>query len=96
DSRNQGLEYMRFLRKSKCIACSRKKVYYLSKSFWKNNRMSMRKPTHLCNIKDTCKGWKVKKGRWSFINDDDDDTNLCEYCRWDYELEFFYQLFNIS
>ncbi|AES91354.1 hypothetical protein MTR_4g112590 [Medicago truncatula] len=90
----QGLEHMRFLRKSKCIVSSRSKVKYLTKDMWKNNGMLMRNQIALCNSKSTCEGWRVKKGPW-FLPDEDDDMTLCEDCRWDHELEFFYKLFNV-
>ncbi|XP_057425258.1 putative F-box protein At1g67623 [Lotus japonicus] len=92
--RKQGLEYMRFLRMSKCVVGSRKKVKQLVNFVWKNNRLLGRNQSPLCNSKSTCKGWRVKRGSWALL-DDDDDINLCEYCRWDSELELFYQLFNV-
>ncbi|XP_004508629.1 putative F-box protein At1g67623 [Cicer arietinum] len=95
ESRKEGFEHMRYLRKFKCIMSSRKKVQYLTSFLWKNNGMLVRNQTPLCNSKSTCKGWRVKKGRWLLLDDDDDDIGLCEYCRWDHELEFFYKLFNV-
>ncbi|XP_057426559.1 putative F-box protein At1g67623 [Lotus japonicus] len=96
--RKQGLEYIRFLRKSKCVIASRKKVEQLLNSMWKNNGMLERNQSSLCNSKSTCKGWRVKIGRWILQDDDDDDDDnikLCEYCRWDHELDYFYRMFNI-
>ncbi|WJX95660.1 hypothetical protein P8452_76949 [Trifolium repens] len=72
-----------------------KKVQYLTNFLWKNNEMLVRNQSPLCKSKITCKGWRVKKGRWLLLDDEDDDINLCEDCRWDHELEFFYQLFNV-
>ncbi|XP_057432895.1 putative F-box protein At1g67623 [Lotus japonicus] len=98
DMRNQGLEHMRSLRKFKCVVGSRHKVKQLLGSIWKNNGMLKRNQNPLCNSKTTCKGWRVKTGRWALIDDDDDDDDdigLCEYCRWDHELEVFYRLFNV-
>ncbi|GAU19016.1 hypothetical protein TSUD_193540 [Trifolium subterraneum] len=95
ESRKQGVEHMRSLRMSKCITSSRKKVQYLANFLWKNNGMLMRNQTPICKSKETCKGWRVKKGRWLLLEDEDDDVELCENCRWDYELDFFYRLFNI-
>jgi hypothetical protein len=96
ESRKQGIEHMHSLRMSKSIMSSRKKVQYLTNFLWKNNGMMlMRNLTPICKSKSTCKGWRVKKGRWLLLDDDDDDISLCEDCRWDHELEFFYQLFNI-
>ncbi|XP_057418892.1 uncharacterized protein LOC130713109 [Lotus japonicus] len=93
--KKQGLKYMHFLRKLKCVVNCRKKVKQLLKSVWKNNVVLVRNSHPLCNVNSTCKGWRVKKDRWVLLDDDDDDMSLCEYCRWDHELEFFYRLFNI-
>ncbi|XP_057418895.1 uncharacterized protein LOC130713112 [Lotus japonicus] len=96
--RKLGLEYMHFLRKLKCVVSCRKKVKQLLKSVWKNNVVLVRNSHPLCKVNSTCKGWRVKKDRWVLVDDDDDDDDdmsLCEYCRWDHELEFFYRLFNI-
>ena len=49
--------------------------------------------TLLCNSKKTCKGWRVKKGRWLLLDDEDDDLKLCEVCRLNHELVFCYKLF---
>ncbi|CAK8535590.1 unnamed protein product [Lathyrus sativus] len=96
ESKNQGVEYMRALRKSKCIMSSRMKVQSLTNSLWKNNGILVRNQTPICNSKSTCYGWRLKKGRWLLLDDEDDDFNLCENCRWDYELEFFYNLLNVE
>ncbi|XP_057418871.1 putative F-box protein At1g67623 [Lotus japonicus] len=95
--RKQGLEHMRFLRKSKCVVSCRNKVKQLLIGFiWRNNSILVRNLSPLCNFKSTCKGWKVKTSSWILVDDDDDDDdiNLCEHCRWDHELEFSYKLFN--
>ncbi|XP_058780248.1 putative F-box protein At1g67623 [Vicia villosa] len=95
ESRKEGLKHMRSLRMSKCIMITRKKVQYLTSSLWRNNGLLARNQTPLCDSKDTCKGWRVKKGRWLLFDDEDDDIESCEACRWDHELEFFYKLFNV-
>ncbi|CAK8572266.1 unnamed protein product [Lathyrus sativus] len=93
--REQGLVHMRSLRMSKCIMSSRKKVQCLANCLWKNNGVLSRNQIPLCNSKDTCKGWRLKNGRWLLFDDEDDDIESCEACRWDHELEFFYNLFNV-
>ncbi|XP_057418897.1 putative F-box protein At1g67623 [Lotus japonicus] len=92
DLRKQGLEHMRFLRKSKCVISCRKKVQRFLRSMWTNNSMVEHNLSTLCNCKSTCNGWRVKRGRWFLLDDDDDDydTSLCEYCRWDHEIKYFY------
>ena len=92
--RSKGLDYLRILRNSKCIMSSRRNVQNLTKSIWKNNRMLVRSEIPLCNSKETCGGWRVKEGRWLLVDDEDDDIESCEACRWDHEIEFFYNLFN--
>ncbi|XP_057425443.1 uncharacterized protein LOC130718830 [Lotus japonicus] len=97
DLRKQGFEYMRFMREYKCVVDSRKKVKQLLNSMWKNNQTLLRRnQSPICKSKSTCKGWRVKTGRWVLLDDDDDDIDSCEYCRWDYELEFFYRLLNVN
>ncbi|CAL0317594.1 unnamed protein product [Lupinus luteus] len=96
--RKQGLEHLRFVRVSKCVIRCRNRVKNLTRALWKNNMMLHDKKS-LCNNKSTCKGWRAKKGRWALVDDEDDDyddINMCEYCRWDLELEFFYGLFNVD
>ncbi|XP_057429822.1 uncharacterized protein LOC130722943 isoform X2 [Lotus japonicus] len=96
DLRKQGLKFMRFLRKSKCVVASRNKVKKLLGFMWKNNGILGRNQSPLCISKSTCKGWRVKMDKWTLIDDDDDDViSSYEYCRWDHELEHFYRLFNI-
>lgn len=82
ESRRQGLEHLRFLRKSKCVVSSRSKVKYLIKYLWKNNGMLMRNQIPLCNSKSTCGGCRLKKGPWFLLDDEDDDMTLCEDCRY--------------
>ncbi|XP_057418877.1 putative F-box protein At1g67623 [Lotus japonicus] len=93
--RKQGLENMRFLRKSKCVVSCRNKVKRLLDSMWKKNSPLERNHIPQCQFKSTCKGWRVKTGGWVLLNDEDDDISLCEYCRWDHELKSFYPLFNV-
>ena len=95
DLRKQGLEHVRLLRKSKCVVSCRNKVKGLLDSMWKNNVLLELNRIPLCHFKSTCKGCKIKTGRWVLVDDEDDDLSLCEYCRWDQELEFFHHLFNV-
>ncbi|KAH1103165.1 hypothetical protein GYH30_037240 [Glycine max] len=90
--RKQGLEYMRFIRKSMCIIKCRNRVKQFVDHLWKGNGMLVRNRIPLCRCKNTCKGRRVKKGVWSFL---DDDINLCEYSRWDHEIDFFNWLFDV-
>ncbi|XP_057720626.1 putative F-box protein At1g67623 [Arachis stenosperma] len=89
-----GLRHLRFLRESKCIVRTRKKVEeFVRIIMWKNNGMIIswvNRKLPLCPFKNTCRGWRVKKERWTLHDDDDDDIFIdsCEYCRWDYELKF--------
>nr|KYP70328.1 Putative F-box protein At1g67623 family [Cajanus cajan] len=94
--RKEGLEYMRFLRKSKCIIKCRNNVKKFANDLvWKGKEMLVHNEIPLCGCKNTCKGWRLKKGVWLFLDDDEDDISLCENCRWDHEVNFFYRLFNV-
>ncbi|XP_057445004.1 putative F-box protein At1g67623 [Lotus japonicus] len=62
EMRKQGFEYMCILRKSKCVVELRNKVKKLMDFLWKSNGMKGHNHSPLCNSKNTCKGWKVKKG----------------------------------
>jgi len=95
DMRKQGVEYMQFLRNTKCVVNCRNKIMTLFMSIWRKHREILkRNPTPLC-CKKPCKGWSLKKGTWEpKDNEDDDDSiqNSCENCRWDVELDFFYDV----
>ncbi|XP_057444321.1 putative F-box protein At1g67623 [Lotus japonicus] len=93
-SRKQGLEHMRFLRNSKSVVSSRKKVKFFLGSLWKNATVA-RNESPLCNFKNTCQGWRVKNDKWVLLEEDDDDISSCKYCRWDHELNFFYKMLNV-
>ncbi|XP_027345373.1 putative F-box protein At1g67623 [Abrus precatorius] len=95
--RRKGLEHMRFLRKSMCVIACRKKVEQFAQHLW-INRALVRNQSPLCRHKSICNGWRLKKGRWILLDedDDDDDFHSCEYCRWDHELNFFYNLFGVA
>ncbi|XP_027368809.1 F-box protein At2g35280-like [Abrus precatorius] len=93
--RKEGLEHMRFLRKSMCVIACRKKVAQFAKHLW-INRALVRNQSPLCRHTSTCNGWGLKKGRWILLDKDDDNFDSCEYCRWDHELKFFYKLFNVT
>ncbi|KAK7292131.1 hypothetical protein RIF29_07848 [Crotalaria pallida] len=89
--RKEGLEHMRFLRESKCVIRCRGKVEKLVQYAWKKNILLHNKKT-LCHNKSICKGWRPREGRWLLLDDEDDNNdniNMCEYCRWDQELELF-------
>jgi len=95
DLRKQGVQCMQLLRNAKYVVNCRNKVKALSMRVWKRpNGTLVRNPTPLC-CKKPCKGWSLKKGTWEPIdNEDDDDSiqNSCENCRWDVELDFFYDV----
>lgn len=96
DHISQVIEYLRFLRKNKCIMKCRNRIRDCMGEMWINNRVIVGEKKFLCNSK-TCKGWRIKEGEWMFLDDEDDenDANMCENCRWDDELLFFYDLLNV-
>ncbi|RYR31666.1 hypothetical protein Ahy_B01g056528 [Arachis hypogaea] len=62
-----GLRHLRFLRESKCVVRTRKKVEEFVRIIMVNRKLP------LCPFKSTCKEWRVKKGRWTLHDDDNDD-----------------------
>ncbi|XP_027348397.1 putative F-box protein At1g67623 [Abrus precatorius] len=93
--RKLGLEHMRFLRTSMCIITCRKRVKQFERCMWRYDRVLEPNHSPLCSCKSTCKGWRIKNGGWLLLDDEDDDLDSCEYCRWDHELQFFYELFDV-
>ncbi|KAK7262966.1 hypothetical protein RJT34_30549 [Clitoria ternatea] len=92
--RKQGIEHMRFLSKSKCITKCRAKVRLILKgSMWRKQGILVRNQTLVCPSKTTCNGWRLKKGKWLFLDDEDEEIDSCELCRLDHELKFFYDIF---
>ncbi|CAL0330563.1 unnamed protein product [Lupinus luteus] len=88
--RKHGLKYIRFLRESKCVIQCRKNVEKILQYMWENNKKLMQNQKILCMNKSTCKSWRPKHGRWLLLEDEEDDNdniNMCEYCRWDHELK---------
>ncbi|KAK7271223.1 hypothetical protein RJT34_26944 [Clitoria ternatea] len=96
--RKQGIQHMRLLSKSKCITKCKEKVQklILTECTWRKQGIPMRNQTPICPSKATCNGWRMKKGKWVFLNDEDEEVDSCEFCRLDHELEFFYRLFNVD
>ncbi|PNX71088.1 hypothetical protein L195_g026959 [Trifolium pratense] len=95
ESRKEGIDHVRSLRVAKCMMQLRMKMHQISHYFWRYNRMLVRNRTPICNSFPTCKGWGLKRNRWVFVDDEDDDMSLCENCRWDHELNVFYGIFHI-
>jgi len=96
DLRRKGVEYMQFLRNAKCVVSCRNKVIALLGNIWRRPYGTLvRNPTPLCRDK-LCNGWSMKKNHsWKMVNNEDDDVtikNSCEYCRWDVELDFLYNV----
>ncbi|XP_045809923.1 F-box protein At2g35280-like [Trifolium pratense] len=96
ESMQEGIEHIRFLKMAKCVMHTRNKIDEIRKKylFIYYNGMLVRRQTRVCKSKP-CKGWGLRRGKWIMINDEDDDLSYCEYCRWDYELEIFYQIFRV-
>ncbi|KAK4285068.1 hypothetical protein QN277_001812 [Acacia crassicarpa] len=95
----EALGYLRFLRNHKCVLECRNQVA----EFVRRGNMCCfvaQAPIKslCCNI--PCKNtWRLKIGSWFFETEDDDenDPNMCENCRWDHEVEeFCANVLNIS
>ncbi|ESW27176.1 hypothetical protein PHAVU_003G180400 [Phaseolus vulgaris] len=95
DLRKEGVQYLQFLRNAKCVVNCRNKVITLLEGLWRKPYGTLvRNPASLC-CKKPCKSWSLKKGTWQLVdNEDDDDSiqNSCENCRWNVELDFFYDV----
>ncbi|WJX24298.1 hypothetical protein P8452_13421 [Trifolium repens] len=95
ESRIEGIKHLRYLRMNHCILHCRRRMTEIQHYFWRNNGMLVRNQTLVCKSTPGCGGWRLKRGRWGFMDDEDDDTTTCENCRWDHELQFFYGIFRI-
>jgi len=96
DLRKEGVEYMRFLRNAKCVVSCRNNVVALLGNTWRRPYETLvRNPIPLCYNR-RCNGWNMKKCRsWKMVDNEDDEDgikNSCENCRWDVELDFFYNV----
>ncbi|KAF7837832.1 putative F-box protein [Senna tora] len=94
---SQALQYLRFLRMSKCVVRCRTRFQSCLREMWLHNGVIVGGNKFLCDSTTCEKGWRIKRGRWELLDDEDDenDVNMCEYCRWDYELKFFYGRLNV-
>ncbi|KAK4256623.1 hypothetical protein QN277_006326 [Acacia crassicarpa] len=90
--RKQGLQLLRFLKMSKCIKRSRKRVKSFIWSMWVRNRL-VRIPRPLCQFHTF---QNVSRG-WPSLNEEEDDgiDVSCEYCIGDYELSLFCGLLRV-
>ncbi|XP_028799186.1 uncharacterized protein LOC114754569 [Neltuma alba] len=89
-----ALGYLRFLRNQKCVLQCRSNVAeFIRYLRWNNMRsdLVMQIREHLCNNAPCTNTWRLKIGSWCFMTEEDDenDPNMCENCRWDHEVEEF-------
>ncbi|KAF7837829.1 F-box protein [Senna tora] len=90
----QALQYLRFLRMSECVVRCRTRVQSCLREMWIHNRVIDGDKKFLYDSRTCEKGWRIRRGRWELL-DDENDMNMCEYCRWDNELKFFYRMLNV-
>jgi hypothetical protein len=95
ESRNEGIKHIRYLRMNKCLFYCRRKMYERHSYFWRYNGILVRNQTPVCKSRPACGRWRLKKGLWVLLDDEDDDLSSCEYCRCDEELKYFYSMFRI-
>ncbi|XP_028803426.1 uncharacterized protein LOC114758543 [Neltuma alba] len=89
-----ALGYLRILRNQKCVLQCRSDVAEFVRCLrWNNMRSNLvvQVRKRLCNNVPCTNTWRLRVGSWCFITEDDDenDPNMCENCRWDHELEEF-------
>ncbi|XP_028802562.1 uncharacterized protein LOC114757641 [Neltuma alba] len=90
----KALRYLRFLRNQKCaLQCRNDVAKFVRCLRWNNMRpdLAMQARERLCNNVPCTNTWGLKVGSWCFMTEDDDenDPNMCENCRWDHEVEEF-------
>ncbi|XP_028802571.1 uncharacterized protein LOC114757651 [Neltuma alba] len=90
----EALGYLRFLRNQKCVLRCRNDVAKFVRCLrWNNMRSDLviAVGERLCNNVPCTNTWKLKVGSWCFMTEDDDenDPNMRENCRWDHEVEDF-------
>ncbi|OIW19595.1 hypothetical protein TanjilG_18405 [Lupinus angustifolius] len=93
-----GFDLFCSLRTSTCVMRCRKRVKSFIRSMWVNNHVVRSNQECLCHS-STCESKeRLKKlSRMSLLIQDEDDSTIasCQYCHADYELCFFYKLFEI-
>lgn len=102
-NKEEAMRFMRFLRKCKCVMKCRKRVRGCMRQIWMRNKNIVvginNNKKFLCDYYGKCEkesSWRCKRGNWELDNDEDDDENSCENCRWDRERKFFYELLNVN
>ncbi|KAI9084393.1 hypothetical protein K1719_033583 [Acacia pycnantha] len=93
--KEEALGYLRFLRNQKClIKCRKDYVEFVSKFRQFMRPCVVRYPRKLLCDNDLCDdSWTLKITSWGINSEDDDEKiqDMCENCRWDYELgDYFY------
>ncbi|KAK7363583.1 hypothetical protein VNO77_05730 [Canavalia gladiata] len=96
--RKRGFDLFCSLKASTCVARCRKRVRCYIRKMWLSNNPVVR--NHNLSFCTTCQSGRMKKisTGWIGDGDGDDDANIgisCEYCRVDYELVLFCNMFQV-
>ncbi|KAK4285079.1 hypothetical protein QN277_001823 [Acacia crassicarpa] len=93
----EALAFLRFLRNHKCVLRCRNEVGELVSSLpWSMcSYLVMTITPCLCSSVPCTNTWRPRIGSEYLETEDDDDNdpNMCENCRWDHEVEEFYENF---
>ncbi|KAI9078985.1 hypothetical protein K1719_039032 [Acacia pycnantha] len=89
----EALGYLRFLRNQKCVLKCRKDVVEFVRflTWFMHFGCEMAPRERLCRNVPCTNAWRLRIGSWCLLTDDDDenDPNMCESCRWDLEVKEF-------
>ncbi|KAI9099565.1 hypothetical protein K1719_024570 [Acacia pycnantha] len=90
----EALAYLRFLRNQKCVLKCRNEVVEFVRflTWFMRFGLEMAPRERLCRNVPCTNTWKLRIGSCCLLTDDDDenDPNMCESCRWDFEVKEFF------
>lgn len=99
EQRKHGLQLLRFLKMSKCIKRSRKRVKNFIWSMWiRNHLVRIGRPLCQYHAFHTSLRLQNISGGWPSLNEEEEDDGIdlsCEYCIGDHELSFFFDLLRV-
>ncbi|KAI9099583.1 hypothetical protein K1719_024588 [Acacia pycnantha] len=92
----EALGYLRFLRNQKCVLKCRNEVLEFVRflTWFMRFGIEMAPRERLCRNFPCTNTWRLRTGSWCLLTDDDDenDPNMCESCRWDLEVKVFFAM----
>ncbi|KAK4285077.1 hypothetical protein QN277_001821 [Acacia crassicarpa] len=92
----EALGYLRLLRNQKCVLKCRNEVVEFVRflKWFMRFGLEMAPREHLCRNVPCTNTWRLRTGSWCLLTDEDDenDPNMCESCRWDLEVKEFFAM----